>query len=122
MGIIARIKSWFRNRFTSNQTQPQTTPIRVESTHRSVHRDDEVSSLVWEHEHLDSERSSLKEEMTTVDSRFAGGEISVGDRDRAYRLCLARAGRISLRQMEIRQQLVQKGYEVPSDWGIVRRI
>ena len=122
MGLFSRIKNWFKRNPNSPKVKKHTPSTPSEAPRRIARPTDAVGSLVWEHKQLDSERSSLKDEMASVDSRFAHGELEAYDRDRAYRLCLARAGRISLRQMEIRQQLVQLGYDVPSDWGIVRRI
>ena len=120
MGFFQRIQNWFKRRSAHFPLTPNAVAASSSFLHLPKRPDDEVGVLVWEHEQLDYERSTLKSEMTQVDSRYAGGEIAAGDRDRAYRLCLARAGRITLRQMEIRRQLVQLGYEVPSEWGVIR--
>ncbi|MFX1300464.1 MAG: hypothetical protein ACFFDE_05940 [Promethearchaeota archaeon] len=73
-----------------------------------------------EHVQLEGERTRLRQEIVVVDSKYAAGEIGAADRDRAYRMRLARAGRIRVRQMEIRSRLTEMGHEVPQDWGTVR--
>ncbi|MFX0077947.1 MAG: hypothetical protein ACFE8O_01795 [Candidatus Hermodarchaeota archaeon] len=80
----------------------------------------EVDVLMREHVQLEDERMRLRQEISVVDSKYAAGEIGAADRDRAYRTRLACAGRIRVRQMEIRSRLAEMGQEVPQEWGTVR--
>ena len=118
MGIIERIKSWFRRKQrTSTPTSPSpgsSSPPLVPSGPLS-----EGDLLVQEHEQLGTERTRLRQEIVVVDTQYSKGELEAGDRDRAYRTRLARAGQISMRQLEIRTQLVEMGHPIPDSWGAI---
>ena len=59
---------------------------------------------------IEAERGRLKKEIEVVDSQYSDGSIPAAERDRAYRTRLARAGSISIRQMEIRNKLLSMGH------------
>ena len=118
MGLFNRIKSWFsRKPKASTPSSPSlgsSTPPPVPEGPLS-----EGDLLVQEHEQLDTERSRLRHEIVVVDKQYTQGEIEAVDRDRAYRTRLARAGQISMRQLEIRTKLVDMGHPIPDDWGAI---
>lgn len=132
LGIFDRIKSWFIRKAKPYSPSPITSPSPpVSSGGVSVPSVDLVSTLVTapvtevdvlmrEHVQLEDERMRLRQEISVVDSKYAAGEIGAADRDRAYRTRLACAGRIRVRQMEIRSRLAEMGQEVPQEWGTVR--
>lgn len=128
LGLWQKIKAWFkRDNKSNNSTQEFTQEHSQEYTQEPskvpvASGSPEIDILVEEHEHLEAERTRLRREIELVDTQYSQGEIAAGDRDRAYRLRLARAGSISIRQMEIRNQLLQKGYPVPAEWGSVHLI
>ena len=120
LGLLSRIKSWFRRK-SSGESSSTSTVTKIHSAHSSENQSlSEGNLLVQEHEQLETERSRLRKEITVVDSRYSSGEIEAGDRDRAYRLRLARAGQISMRQLEIRSQLVKMGHPIPDEWGAIQ--
>lgn len=118
MGLLDRIRSWFsRKPKTSTSSSPSlesSTPPPDQAGPLS-----EGDLLVQEHEQLDTERTRLRQEIVVVDKQYSHGEIEAGDRDRAYRTRLARAGQISMRQLEIRTKLVEMGHPIPDDWGAI---
>ncbi len=117
MGLIDRIKSWFRRKpktSTISSPYPESSVPPVPSGPLS-----EGDLLVQEHDQLDTERTRLRQEIVVVDKQYSQGEIEAGARDRAYRTKLARAGRISMRQLEIRTQLVEMGHPIPDGWGAI---
>ncbi len=132
LGFFDRIKSWFTRKAKPSSPSPQTSPsspvsVRAESgpgvdsvSALVVAPVMEVDVLMQEHVQLEDERTRLSQEIAVVDSQYAAGEIAAADRDRAYRMRLARAGSIRVRQMEIRGRLAEMGYEVPHEWGTVR--
>lgn len=132
LGFFDRIKSWFTRKAKPSSPSPQTSPsppgfVRAVSAHGVdsvsapvVTPVTEVDVLMQEHVQLEDERTRLSQEIAVVDSRYLAGEIEAADRDRAYRMRLARAGSIRVRQMEIRSRLAEMGYEVPYEWGTVR--
>ena len=134
LGIFDRIKSWFTRRAKPSSPSPETSPSPPVSVGVvSESKVDAVSALVTapvteadvlmqEHVQLEDERTRLRQEITVVDSQYSSGEIGAADRDRAYRIRLARAGSIRVRQMEIRSRLTEIGQEVPQDWGTIRII
>ncbi len=107
MGIFDRIKAWFRrkkvHKATTNEEVKPETPTRPPT---------EIEVLVQEHDHLEAERSRLKKEIELVDAQYSEGTLAAAERDRAYRTRLARAGSISIRQMEIRNQLQKMGHPI----------
>jgi hypothetical protein len=111
MGLLDRIKAWFRRKPKATMVSPTS---QIQSKPLS-----EGDLLVKEHEKLESERTRLRQEIHVVDSRYSNGEIEASDRDRAYRMRLARAGRISMRQLEIRSHLVKMGHPIPDEWGAI---
>lgn len=115
MGLFQRIKAWFK-RGGSPKTPKRVSDNRVQTPSPRT----EIDLLIDEHERLEGERLQLRKEIEFVESQYAAGEIAAADRDRAYRMRLARAGRISLRQMEIRRQLLQNGYPLPKTWGSIQ--
>jgi hypothetical protein len=118
MGLLDRIKSWFSRKpkasTPSSPSHESSAPPPVPVGPLS-----EGDLLVQEHEQLDTERTRLRREIVVVDNQYSQGEIEAGDRDRAYRTRLARAGRISMRQLEIRTKLVEMGHPIPDDWGAI---
>jgi hypothetical protein len=109
MGLWQRIKEWFRRGPKTNTAEPNhTQPDR--STYPS-----EVEILLQEHEQLGAERTRLRGEIELIDAQYTQGKIQAGERDRAYRVRLARAGQIGLRQIEIRTQLAKMGHPIPQD-------
>lgn len=128
LGIFDRIKSWFTRRSKPSSSSPETsssppllTKVVSESEADTVAGPvTEADVLVQEHTQLEAERTRLRQEITVVDSQYSSGEIEAGDRDRAYRIRLARAGSIRVRQMEIRSRLAEMGHQVPQEWGQIR--
>ncbi len=115
MGLFQRIKAWLKREGSSKVIR------RVSEDHIQTQSPrTEIDLLIHEHERLETERLQLRQEIEFVESQYARGEIAAADRDRAYRMRLARAGRISLRQMEIRRQLLQNGYPLPKTWGSIQ--
>ena len=107
MGLWQRIKVWFRRR-------PKT--ITAQQSHTQPERPTyppEVEILLQEHEQLGAERTRLRGEIELVDAQYTQGKIQAGERDRAYRKRLARAGQIAIRQNEIRNQLAKMGHHIP---------
>ena len=134
LGIFDRIKSWFTRRAKPSSPSPETSPSppvsvgvvsesKVDAVSAPVTAPvTEADGLMQEHVQLEDERTRLRQEITVVDSQYSSGEIGAADRDRAYRIRLARAGSIRVRQMEIRSRLTEIGQEVPQDWGTIRII
>lgn len=126
MGLFDRIKTWFRRKSPKSPTSPaslsSTTshPNQVSSSSEISQPISEGDFLIREHEQLETERTRLRQEITVVDSQYSSGEIEAGDRDRAYRMRLARAGQISMRQLEIRSKLVEIGHPIPDEWGAIQ--
>lgn len=132
LGLFDRIKCWFTRKAISSSPSPTISPSPPVSggavlvspvgsvVEPGVVPVMEVDVLMQEHVQLEGERTRLRQEIVVVDSKYAAGEIGAADRDRAYRMRLARAGRIRVRQMEIRSRLTEMGHEVPQDWGTVR--
>jgi hypothetical protein len=116
LGFFERIKAWFtRKLIISSQSSP--THGSIDS---SLSENDTLSEgqlLVQEYTHLESERLRLRQEITIVDARHSSGEITAANRDQAYRMRLARAGRISMRQIEIRSRLLKMGHPIPDEWS-----
>ncbi len=109
MGLWQRIKDWFRRRpKTSNSKQQHAQPERPTYP-------PEVEILLQEHEQLGAERTRLRAEIELIDTQYAQGKLEAGERDRAYRTRLARAGQIGLRQNEIRTQIANMGHSIPQD-------
>ncbi|MFW9935466.1 MAG: hypothetical protein ACFFDU_08220 [Candidatus Thorarchaeota archaeon] len=109
MGLWQRIKEWIRR-------EPK--PITTNHSHTQHERPtypEEVEILLQEHDQLGAERTRLRGEIKLVDTQYAQGKIEAGERDRAYRARLARAGQIGLRQIEIRNQLAKMGYPIPKE-------
>jgi len=119
MGLFEKIKAWFRPK--SQVSTPSSPSLRLSAPplQREV-SSSEGEMLVREHEQLETERTRLRQEITVVDRQYANGEMGAGDRDRAYRMRLARAGRISMRQLEIRSTLVKIGHPIPVEWGAIQ--
>lgn len=127
LGIFDRIKSWFTRRAKPFASSPETSSPTVPTGVVSEPEADAVTApvtegdvLVQEHTQLEAERTRLRQEITVVDSQYSSGEISAANRDRAYRVRLARAGSIRVRQMEIRSRLAEMEHPVPQEWGAVR--
>lgn len=106
MWLIDKIKAWFRREKEPEGTQKALTPEPTSTPPT------EVEVLVQEHDHLEAERGRLKKEIQVIDARYSDGAIEAAERDRAYRTRLARAGSISIRQIEIRSQLLQMGHPI----------
>jgi hypothetical protein len=128
LGIFDRIKSWFTRRSKPSSSSPETSPspplltvfVSEYETDMVAGPVTEADVLVKELTQLEAERTRLRQEITVVDSQYSSGEIEAGDRDRAYRVRLARAGSIRVRQMEIRSRLAEMGHPVPQEWGQIR--
>jgi hypothetical protein len=107
LGLWQRIKEWFKRRpKTITDKQSASQPERP--THPA-----EVEILLQEHDQLGVERTRLRGEIELIDTQYTQGKIDAGERDRAYRTRLARAGQIGLRQNEIRKQLAEMGHPIP---------
>jgi hypothetical protein len=118
LGFIDRIKAWFKRipRATTNSSSSSSTSSSPLTKTVPM---SEGELLIQEHDSLESERTRLRQEITMVESQYSNGDIGAVDRDRAYRMRLARAGRISMRQLEIRSQLVRIGHPIPDEWGAI---
>ncbi len=114
MGIFQRIKEWFLRR-GQKRSGPTATQI-LKQARKSSEAPVEIETLIEEHDQLTAERQRLRKEIEVIDVQYSGGEIRPADRDREYRTRLARAGNISMRQIQIRDRLNQLGYPVPADW------
>jgi predicted nucleic acid-binding Zn-ribbon protein len=106
MGIVQRIKAWFR-RVTTGETQVQA--VTLDKPARG-----EVDDLLEEFEKLNAERDTLRQELTDIDGKFNMGQLKAVEHDKEYRTRLARAGQIRLRQMEIRSRLAELGRPLPA--------
>ncbi|MFX1561703.1 MAG: hypothetical protein ACFFDP_00145 [Promethearchaeota archaeon] len=122
MGLLQRIKSLFRRKKkvepSSSSVTIGTPPIPEGTDKEST----EIRSLIEEHKLLEEERIRLRKEIDVIEMRFNSGIIAAADRDTAYRLRLSRAGQISLRQVEIRNRLIELEYPVPPEWRRALRI
>ncbi len=97
MGYLDRIRNWFRQFFNS---EPKTKGLTPEKTVPS-----EVAQLKNNHHALNEELEEIRKKLAEIDERLNTGEMEGAEHDREYRQYLARAGRIQLRQMEIRARL-----------------
>jgi hypothetical protein len=109
LGLWQRIKEWLKRGPKTNTAEQQHGP-----PDRSINPP-EVEILLQEHDQLGAERTRLRGEIDLVDAQYTQGKLEAGERDRAYRARLARAGQISLRQIEIRNQLAEMGHPIPKD-------
>ena len=107
MGFWQRIKELFKRGQKAH-------PERQSHTHpEKPSYPAEVEILLQEHDQLGAERTRLRGEIELIDTQYTQGKIEAGERDRAYRVRLARAGQIGLRQNEIRTQLAKMGHPIP---------
>ncbi len=113
MGLFERIKAWFTRKVFPAAQVPDPSP------HMENEPTTEGDSFVQEHEQLGVECTQLRQEIEVVDSHYSSVEIRATDRNRAYRMRLARARQISMRQLEIRSRLVKMGHPIPEDWGAI---
>lgn len=116
MGILQRLKSLFRRK---SKAEPASTPVSIEGPPLPTGEDQEsmeIRTLIEEHKLLEEERIRLRKEIEVIEMRFSGKIITAADRDTAYRMRLSRAGQISLRQVEIRNRLIELEYPIPHEW------
>ena len=119
LGLLDRIKAFFKRNKPSPKPSSSTAPVVSPPLNEPPSQQSEGDLLVQEHEQLEVERSRLRYEITMVDAKYSSGEMEAGERDQAYRMRLARAGRISMRQLEIRSKLVKLGHPIPDEWGAI---
>lgn len=141
MGLLDRLRSWFRRRRTSDdkaaggkslkgagQTFRQGTvgEITERKGGESVARILELSGtpkidkLLKEYQKLELERFRLRSELDIIEKRLSLGAISEKQRNGAYRTRLSRAGKISLRQVTIRTRLRKLGCSIHRHWRIAQ--
>lgn len=101
MGIWTRIKSWFGSLFGRS---PGVAPKKLEAEAKS-----EWQLLKDEYGSLSDERNTLREQLSELDTKLAGGEIDVKQRDKEYRTKLSRAAFIARRLNEIRSRAAELG-------------
>jgi ribosomal protein L29 len=82
------------------------TPRPVESQERKLVK---LNKLRVEYDNLKAERTKLREEIAELDSKVATGDISKKQRDKEFRLKLARAGGISRRIAEVIGEMARLG-------------
>jgi len=107
VGLFQRLKAWF-SRLISGE--PEVKPVEIPEAAKT-----EVEVLMEEHQQLEAERKRLRDEIALLDERYRNGEITPAQRDREYRVRLARAGAIGLRQREIRARLAALGHPIPRE-------
>jgi hypothetical protein len=82
------------------------TPKPVESEEKKLAK---WNKFRLEYDNLKAERAKLREEITGLDSKAASGDISKKQRDKEFRLKLARAGEISRRIAEVIGEMARLG-------------
>jgi cell division protein FtsB len=82
------------------------TPKPIESQDRKLAR---WNKFRLEYDSLKAERAKLREEITGLDSKVASRDISKKQRDKEFRLKLARAGEISRRLAEVIGEMAKLG-------------
>jgi cell division protein FtsB len=73
-----------------------------------------LNKFTGEYDNLKAERAIIRAEITGLDSKVASGAISKKQRDKEFRLKLARAGEISRRIAEVIGQMAKLG-KIPED-------
>ena len=122
MRIFQRIRNWFRRIGRSDAVEtPEEMETQATTQAAKPILSMEVKALLEEHQHLEAERQRLRKEIDMIDAQHAANTISAGERDRAYRTRLARAGQISLQQMAIKNRLVGLNHPIPLEWRGARR-
>jgi len=101
MGIWARIKSWFRSR------RKRSSDVALKKLEPKAKT--EWQTLNNEYGSLSHERETLREQLTELDVKLAGGQIDVKQRDKEYRMKLSRAAFIARRLNEIRSRAAELG-------------
>ncbi len=97
MGYLDKIRGWFRQFFRYDS--------KVKDLSSEKSGLEEIDQLKKHYQELNQELEEIRLQLSKIDEQLNIGQIERAEHDREYRQNLARAGRIQIRQMEIRARL-----------------